>query len=131
MPEAGIYKVLVVDDSVFFVNYLKHIISRWSQFKLLTAYTAEDSLSIVELKEPDIILLDISLPHMNGLEACRRIKDIYPSIPIIIMTAELDPAERFRAYQAGADDFITKPFNAEQIMAHIRHHLHLSFLDIK
>jgi DNA-binding response OmpR family regulator len=131
MPEAGVYKVLAVDDSVFVIDYLKHVISRRPQFKLIVAYNAEDCLSLVELENPDIVLLDINLPQMNGLEACKRIRASHPTLPVIIITAELDPAERFNAYQAGANDFITKPFNAEQIITHIRHYLHLSSIDVR
>ena len=129
MPENGVFKVLIVDDSLSVVQYLTHVISRKPQFSIIAAYDAEDGLTLVETEKPDVVLLDINLPRMDGLAACKKIKESHPQLPIIIITAELDPDKRFEAYQNGASDFITKPFNAEEIISHMRHHLHLTSLD--
>jgi len=129
MPVNGVYKVLVVDDSISVVEFLKFVVSRRPQFSVVTAFNAEDAFGYMETEKPDIVLLDINLPRKNGLVACRELKDKYPNLPIIVITAELDPETRWHAFQAGADDFITKPFNADEITSHIRHHLHLTVLD--
>lgn len=130
MPTAGIYNILIVDDSVTTITYLKFSFAKRLQFKLDTLNTAEDALVYLTTNTaPDLILLDISLPYMNGIELCKRLKDEYPSIPVLVMTAELDPRERLNAYQAGADDFIVKPFGIEEIVSRIKHHLHLTSLD--
>jgi DNA-binding response OmpR family regulator len=93
------------------------------------AYDAESALTLVGIENPDLILLDINLPQVSGLEVCKQIKKMMPTLPIIILTGDLDPTKRFEAYEAGADDFISKPFSGEQLIAHIRYHLHLSALD--
>jgi DNA-binding response OmpR family regulator len=128
MPEAGVYKILIVDDNAASVSYIKYAISRHPQFSIIVAYSAEDCFALIEFEKPDIVLLDISLPMMDGLTACQKIKKDIPTLPVIIMTADLDPEERFKAYQSGANDFIAKPFNAEVILSHIKHHLHLTVL---
>ena len=99
------YKILIVDDSVAIVKYLEYILSSQS-FKLIVAHNAEDCITLVNLEKPDIVFLDINLPRMNGLVACRILKDKFPDLPIIIITSELDSIEKHNAFQAGADDFI-------------------------
>ena len=122
------HTILIVDDSPTVVTYLEFIISRKPGFKTITAHTAEEGLAIVNSTPIDIVVSDLNLPYMSGLEACKQIKATHPTLPVIIMTAELSVDEKANAYQSGADDFIMKPFNAEQILAHIRHHLHISCL---
>lgn len=131
MPKNGIFNVLIVDDSAATVAYLRHILIHRPYFQVLSAYDAERALQIVAESEGklDIVLLDLNLPGMNGLSAMKLIRQQYPTLPIIIITAELNPENRFLAYQAGANDFIMKPFNSDEIISHIRHHLHLSALD--
>lgn len=129
MPENGVFKVFIVDDNVATLQYLKYLISRHSPFSVSEAYDAEGAFLFLEKNTPDIILLDINLPGMNGLKICEILKKKDPTIPIIMITGELDPENRFLAYRAGANDFIMKPFSASDILSHIRHHLHLSLFD--
>lgn len=129
MPKNGVFNILIVDDSAAIVQYLKYIVSKRPQFSAIGVYTAEDAIFQVEVESPDIILLDLNLPGMSGLSACKIIKENHPDLPIIAITGELDPENRFLAYQAGACDFIAKPFNADEVLAHIKHHLHLTALD--
>lgn len=129
MPKNGVYRILIIDDNAAVVRLIQQNLSRKAQFSSLPAYDAEDGITLVGLEKPDLILLDINLPRMDGLTACRQIKKLSPTTPIIIITGELDPMLRFQAYDAGADDFLLKPFNPDQLITHIRYHLHLSSLD--
>lgn len=131
MPVKGVYKVLIVDDSVTIVRAIQQIINNRPQFSAIVAYDAEEGVSLARAENPDVILLDINLPQMNGLKACRILKDMSPTTPIIVVTGEPDQALRTGAYESGADDFLQKPFTAEQIISHIRYHLHLSALDAR
>ncbi len=111
------------------VQYLKHILTKRQQFRVEGMYTAEDVFAYLQDHTPDVIILDTSISEVDGIYVCKEIRKNNPTIPIIIITAELDPNYRFSAYQAGANDFIAKPFNSEEILSHIKHHLHLSTLD--
>lgn len=118
------HTIMIVDDSVSVVKYLEDIINRRiGGFKVRTSFSAEDGLASAQEMPPDLLLLDISLPRMNGIDACKKFRELFPNLPIIIITAELDPINQTRAFQAGASDFIIKPFNAEQILSHISIHL--------
>ena len=129
MPTNGIYKVLIVEDSVAIARVVQQSMGKRPQFLTLVAYDAEEGISLAEIEKPDIVMMDINLPRMNGLEACRRLKDMFPAMPVIVMTGEIDPALRLKAYEAGADDFLAKPFTTDQAVSHVRYHLHLSSLD--
>jgi two-component system response regulator MprA len=130
MPKNGVYRILIIDDNAAVIKLIQLNLSRKPQFSTLLAYDAEDGIALVGLEKPDLVLLDINLPRMNGLTACKQIKATSPTMPIIIITGELDPTLRFQAYDAGADDFLTKPFSPDQLITHIRYHLHLSSLDL-
>jgi DNA-binding response OmpR family regulator len=127
MPVNGIYKVLMIDDSVSLVKLMGSILGR-KNYNVIEAFDAETGMFLAESEAPDIVLLDISLPRIDGITACKIIKEKHPHLPIIIYTGLLDPAKKLAAYDAGADDFIMKPVSGDQIVSHIRHLLHLSSL---
>lgn len=119
------HKIMIVDDSVSVVRYLEDIINRKiiGKFLVSTAFSAEEALSLAKLSPPDLILLDMSLPRMSGLQACRVFRDLFPTLPIIVITAELSLENEKSAEDAGASGFILKPFNADQILSLIYFHL--------
>lgn len=111
------YRILVVEDDP--------AISRVLQLELehegYTVELASDGLSGLEraLKEPDLVILDLMLPRMDGLEVCRRIR-AKSRVPIIMLTAKDRVPERVAGLDSGADDYVTKPFNTEELLARVR-----------
>ena len=85
-------------------------------------YLAEDGVEAVEMAErllPDVIVLDVNMPRMDGIEACRRIRE-WADMPIIILSVREDEKDKVRALDEGADDYVTKPFGREELLARIR-----------
>lgn len=119
------HKIMIVDDSVSVVRYLENIINRKiiGKFFVYTAFTAEEALVKAKENPPDLVLMDISLPQMSGLQACEVFTKLFPSLPVIVITAELSSENQKLAEKAGAADFIMKPFNADQILGLIYTHL--------
>ena len=77
-----------------------------------------------------LIFVDLSLPQIDGIKACRQIKKAHPLLPILVITGELGRFSSEQAHEAGADDFISKPFNNEQLVSHVKHYLHLTSLNV-
>lgn len=75
------------------------------------AHNGEVAMGVVERDRPDVVLLDVTMPEVNGYQACRAIKRMDPTICVIILTAKNEPADRFWAFQSGADDFLNKPID--------------------
>jgi DNA-binding response OmpR family regulator len=102
--------VLLVDDHPkaleIFELRLKSIGHR-----VTIAHNGEVAISIVERDKPDLVVLDVTMPEVNGYQACRAIKRLHPTLPVIILTAKTEPADRYWALQAGADDFLNKPID--------------------
>jgi signal transduction histidine kinase len=124
--------VLVVDDNPLNLKLLCKFLSRAG----LNTATAEDGLSALEqvkLVQPDLILLDVMMPNIDGFETCQRLKadDSTQDIPVIFMTALTDTEHKLKAFQLGAVDYITKPFHKEEILARIHIHLELRSLTRK
>lgn len=114
-------RVLVVDDVMPNVKLLAAKLTR-EYFDVLTAYNGQEALDLVKLKSPDIILLDVMMPGMDGFEVCQRIRSDPQSsnIPIVMVTALSDVNDRVRGLEAGADDFLTKPVNDTALFARVR-----------
>jgi two-component system KDP operon response regulator KdpE len=88
-------------------------------YEVLTAETGEEALQIVSHRPPDLALVDLMLPGMDGIELTRQLREIYP-IPIIILSAMGEEAKKIEALEVGADDYVTKPFSMEELTARIR-----------
>lgn len=117
--------ILLVDDSVSFHTMIDLFLrqSSNSKYSLLSCTTAEDMFDILQKRSNELgaILLDISLPGMNGLTASEQIHSSYPHIPIIIITARLDKSLAAKAYAVGATDFLLKPFDGNALRSRIAH----------
>jgi len=107
-------KLLVVDDEKRFCNYLKDFFSSRGH-KVFTATNAKDALALVEKEVPDLVLLDVNMPDMNGLEVLRLIKRDSPRTRVIMVTVNKDEDTREKAKLFGADDFIKKPFTTDYL----------------
>ncbi|WP_449255570.1 PleD family two-component system response regulator [Bosea sp. (in: a-proteobacteria)] len=114
-------RVLVVDDVPANLRLLEAKLSA-EYFEVLTATSGPDALAICERGEPDIVLLDVMMPGMNGFEVCRRLKSTPATahIPVVIVTALDQPRDRLQGLDAGADDFLTKPLDDAALFARVR-----------
>lgn len=114
------YKLLVVDDEKNIVTLLKELFEL-EGFLVYTASNGKEAIDKVNLN-PDIILLDINMPEMNGIELCRRIRN-FVSCPILFLTARVEEADRIKGLMVGGDDYILKPFSIEELHARVLAHL--------
>ncbi len=114
-------RVLVVDDILPNVKLLEAKLSG-EYYDVLTATSGAEALIKVETEAPDIVLLDVMMPEMDGFEVCRRIKanPLVAHIPVVMVTALTDSADRIKGLEAGADDFLSKPLNDVALMARVR-----------
>ena len=121
--------VLLVDDNPTNLEVLSTLLSSFG-FEIAVAPDGQMALDQVDCDPPDLILLDVSMPGIDGFEVCRRLK-AKPSttdIPVIFMTALADTADKVRGLNLGAVDYITKPFQQEEVLARVRTHLNLRAL---
>lgn len=114
-------RVLVVDDIMANVKLLEAKLTA-EYFDVVTALSGQEALDLIEENHPDIILLDIMMPGMDGFEVCRRIKENPASthIPVVMVTALDQPSDRVQGLECGADDFLTKPVNDIALFARVR-----------
>lgn len=114
-------RVLVVDDVELNVKLLEAKLAS-EYFEVISAYDGQSALDRASLEMPDIILLDVMMPRMDGFEVCRRLKanPRTADIPVVMVTALSDVADRLRGLEAGADDFLTKPANDTALFARVR-----------
>ena len=127
MPEYD--EILVVDDDPLMSQMLMDILSR-NDFRVSSANSGEGALESVASQPPNLILLDITMPGIDGFEVCRRLKaqDDYRKIPIIFLSGTQDWNEKVRGFSLGAVDFVSKPFQRDELLARVRSHLELSRL---
>ena len=114
------HKILIADDEPGVVSLLKDYFEI-NEYFVLTATDGEEAIKQVE-REPDIILLDINMPKMDGLEVCRRIRE-YITCPIIFLTARVEDMDKIAGFVSGGDDYVTKPFSIDEIGARVMAHL--------
>ena len=125
-------RVLVVDDTPENVELLSAILDM-EGFEVITANSGIAALEILEISLPDIILLDIIMPGIDGIETCKRIKqDLdWAKIPVIFLSALSDIDHKLQGFEAGGQDYITKPFQLEEVVARINTHLRLRKLEVE
>jgi two-component system alkaline phosphatase synthesis response regulator PhoP len=111
-------RVLVVDDDVKTVELVKIYLNR-DGYRVLTAYNGNDALHIARQSHPDLIVLDLMLPGMNGLDVCRTLRQ-ESDVPIIMLTAMTTDDDRLTGLNLGADDYVTKPFSPRELAARVR-----------
>ncbi|MEO1017276.1 MAG: phosphate regulon transcriptional regulator PhoB [Pseudomonadota bacterium] len=113
--------ILVVEDEPALQKLLAYNLEA-SNFDYAQAYDGEEALTLIEERQPDLILLDWMLPQLSGLELCRRLRRRSDTahVPIIMLTARGEEPDRLRGLETGADDFVTKPFSPDELIARIR-----------
>ncbi len=111
-------KILIVDDDPKIVELLRLYLEK-DGYRVLTAYGGLDALELARQKQPDLILLDLMLPEIDGLDIC-RILQTESDVPIIMLTARTTDEDKLIGLELGADDYVTKPFNPREVTARVR-----------
>ena len=111
-------RILVVDDEPRYVRLMEANLTT-EGYQVLKAYDGQNAVEIVAEKQPDLVLLDVMMPGLNGFSACERIRE-FSNVPIIMVTAKGEEQDRVRGLDVGADDYIVKPFSATELLARVR-----------
>ena len=111
-------KILVVDDEKLLVKGIKFNLEN-DGYTVETAYDGEEGVAIAKRGDLDLIILDLMMPKLGGLEACMQIRE-FSNVPIIMLTARTDDMDKIIGFEYGADDYITKPFNILELKARVR-----------
>jgi two-component system KDP operon response regulator KdpE len=110
--------ILVIDDEPQIQRAIRTILTE-KQFKVTTAGTGEEGLVLAAAKVPDLIILDLGLPDMDGVEVCQRLRE-WTQLPVIILSVRDSERDKVAALDMGADDYLTKPFGIEELLARVR-----------
>jgi two-component system KDP operon response regulator KdpE len=110
--------ILVIDDEPQILRAMRTILTE-KQFRVTTASRGEEGLTLAAANEPDLIVLDLGLPDMDGVEVCMRLRE-WTQIPIIILSVRDSERDKVAALDRGADDYLTKPFGIEELLARVR-----------
>jgi len=110
--------ILAVDDEPRLLRMMELILNA-NDCQVLTAGNAREALAVFDTMTPDVVLLDLKMPGMDGYTACQRIRE-FSHVPIVVVTAVGDDGNKVKLLEAGADDYITKPFAAEELAARVR-----------
>ena len=111
-------RVLVIEDQVKIVHWLEKFL-RESNFEVLSAFDGRTGLQVARSEQPDVIILDLMLPDMDGLDVCKALRQ-RSDVFIIMLTARVEEADRLIGLELGADDYVTKPFSPREVVARIR-----------
>lgn len=112
-------KILVVDDEQSIVTLLQYNLEQ-AGFSVLTASDGEEGLRIASLENPDLMVLDLMLPKLDGIEVCKRLRQQKVMVPILMLTAKDDEFDKVLGLELGADDYMTKPFSPREVVARVK-----------
>ncbi len=115
------YKILVVDDESSILNIIAFNLKK-EGYSVVTAQDGEEAIEMFKAEKPDLILLDIMMPKIDGYGVCKRIRDV-SEVPIIMLTARADEVDKVLGLEIGADDYVTKPFSNRELMARVKANL--------
>lgn len=111
-------KILIAEDESSYLRMLKRNLTGYG-YEVVTAMDGIEALAALEETNPDLLLLDINMPRLNGLEVCRRVRD-WSQLPIIVLSARGEEYQKVEALELGADDYLTKPFGLNELVARIK-----------
>ncbi len=115
-------RILIVEDEKNIVDILRFNLQR-EGYDTAEAYDGEAGLTLAGSERPDLILLDLMLPKLDGFEVCRRLRESGDNVPVIILTAREEEGDKVKGLETGADDYITKPFSMRELMARVKANL--------
>jgi two-component system, OmpR family, KDP operon response regulator KdpE len=110
--------ILVIDDEPQILRALRTILTA-RQYRVTAANRGEEGLALAAAQMPDLVILDLALPDMDGIEVCKRLRE-WTHVPVIVLSVRESEREKVTALDSGADDYLTKPFGAEELLARIR-----------
>jgi len=110
--------ILIVDDELSIIKFLRANLEA-NGYEVLTAIDGTEALRIFEINLPDVVLLDVMMPKMDGFEVCRRLRE-WSQVPIIMLSARGTEDDKVKCLDLGADDYITKPFGKDELVARVR-----------
>ena len=111
-------KILVVDDEALLVKGIRFNLQH-DGYEVITGCDGVEAVELAQSQNPDLIVLDVMMPRLDGLEACSKIRE-FSNVPIILLTAKADDMDKLLGFDRGADDYLTKPFNVLELKARIR-----------
>ena len=111
-------KILVVDDEELLVKGIRFNLQN-EGYEILTGFNGVEAVQLAQSQSPDLIVLDVMMPRLDGLQACSKIRE-FSNVPIILLTAKADDMDKLIGFDHGADDYLTKPFNILELKARIR-----------
>ena len=111
-------KILVVDDEALLVKGIRFNLQN-DGYEVITGCDGQEAVELAQSQNPDLIVLDVMMPRMDGLEACSKIRE-FSDVPIILLTAKAEDMDKLLGFDQGADDYLTKPFNILELKARIR-----------
>ena len=111
-------KILVVDDEDLLVKGIRFNLQN-EGYEVITGSNGLDAVALTQNQQPDLLVLDVMMPEMDGLTACGKIRE-FSDVPIILLTAKVDDMDKLMGFDYGADDYLTKPFNILELKARIR-----------
>jgi len=111
-------RILVIDDEISIIKLLRANLED-EGYKVLTAMDGANAMHTIEIEPPDLVILDIIMPKMDGFEVCRQLRE-WSQIPIIMLSARGDENDKVKCLELGADDYVTKPFGARELIARVR-----------
>ena len=114
-------KILIIEDEKDIAELIKHYLEK-DKFETLLASDGEKGLELIRRQNPDVVILDLMLPKIDGIEVCKRIRSDskVSGVPIIMLTAKGDESDRIIGLELGADDYVTKPFSPKELVARIK-----------
>jgi two-component system KDP operon response regulator KdpE len=114
----GKTQILVVDDEPIYIRIVRLNLEARG-YQVVAANNGQAAIDLIATEEPDLILLDVQMPGLDGYETCQRIRE-FSRVPIIMLTARVETADKVKGLDAGADDYVTKPFSADELLARVR-----------
>ncbi len=111
-------RILVIDDEQQILRAMRTILSQ-EKYRVITASTGEEGLAMAVASQPEVVILDLGLPDIDGIEVCCRLRQ-WTQSPIIVLSVRDSEADKIEALDQGADDYLTKPFSFDELLAHVR-----------
>ncbi len=111
-------KILVVDDEELLVKGIRFNLQK-EGYEVISGYNGKEAVALARTQQPDLVILDVMMPEMDGFTACEKIRE-FSDIPVILLTAKSDDLDKLMGFDYGADDYLTKPFNILELKARIK-----------
>jgi len=112
-------RILIIEDDISILNGLRDVLT-FKSYEVLTAEDGEIGYAVIVEEKPDLIILDIMIPRMDGFALCRKLRAEGNSIPVLMLTARGEEPDKIRGLDIGADDYVTKPFSLPELLARVR-----------